>query len=217
MTALPVLKPAAEQLLITAERLLAEKGLGAVSTREIAREAGQKNHSALNYHFGSMESLIEAILDHRMLPLNQRRAQMLATVISEGRDRDLRSLVEVMVEPFAGELLLPLEQSYYLSLLSQIIEKGDWQTVFTQYQNQHRSSAALDVGALMQQLLQENHSEDIALERLQLMGLQIMTTITQWNTQRRRGELVIDESALQWRVKNLVDMVVGGLTAASSI
>jgi AcrR family transcriptional regulator len=215
MKEITTLKPAAEQLLITAERLLAEKGLGAVSTREIAREAGQKNHSALNYHFGSMELLIEAILDHRMLPLNRSRAEKLASVITNGLDRDLRSLVEVMVEPFAGELLLPLEQSYYLSLLSQIIEKGDWQAVFTQYE--YRSSAALDVGALLQQVLCETHSEELVLERLQLMGLQIMTTITQWNTQRRRGELVIDKNALEWRVKNLVDMVVGGLTANSSI
>ena len=44
------LSAGARQLLLAAERLIAERGLAALSTRMIAREAGQKNNSALQYH-----------------------------------------------------------------------------------------------------------------------------------------------------------------------
>ena len=64
-------------LLMAAERLFAAQGLEAVSTRMIAKEAGHKNHSALQYHFGSRDGLIEAILNYRITPINQERLRRL--------------------------------------------------------------------------------------------------------------------------------------------
>jgi AcrR family transcriptional regulator len=205
------LTPTAEQLLIAAEKLLAEKGLGAVSTREIAREAGQKNHSALNYHFGSRVALIEAILDYRMTPLNQARQQRLDKLCAEGREDDFRGLLEVIIEPFAEELLLPPEQSYYLRLLAQLMSQQEWQSLFVA--KQQRASAALEAGGLLAGLLQHSLSPDVALERLRLMGLHVLNTITEWDAMRRRGELILTEDTLQWRVKNLVDYMLGALKA----
>ncbi len=42
-----------EQLLDTAERLMAEHGPEGVSMREVSVRAGQGNNNAANYHFGS--------------------------------------------------------------------------------------------------------------------------------------------------------------------
>ena len=207
------LKPTAEQLLKAAERLLAEKGLGAVSTREIARAAGQRNHSALHYHFGSQESLIEAILDYRMMPLNRHRQQRLDVLRAEGREADLRSLVEVIVEPFADELLRPPEDSYYLSLLAQLTSQRNWQPLFTSHQQ--RASALLQAGNLLLALLRPRYGEEVAVERLRLLGLHALNTITEWDAMRRRGELTLNSDTLSWRVTNFIDYLVGGLTAAS--
>ena len=44
-----------ERLLREAERLFARRGLYQVTVREITEAAGQRNVSALNYHFGSRE------------------------------------------------------------------------------------------------------------------------------------------------------------------
>lgn len=205
------LTPTAEQLLMAAEKLLAEKGLGAVSTREIAREAGQKNHSAINYHFGSRSALIEAILDYRMIPLNTNRQHRIDTLRAQGREDDCRGLLEVIVEPFAEELLLPPEQSYYLQLLAQLMNQQEWQSLFTS--SQQRSSAVLEASGLLSGLLQQTLSPEIALERLRLIGLHVLVTITEWDAMRRRGELVINEDNLQWRVKNLIDYFLGALKA----
>lgn len=209
----PTLTPTAEQLLKAAEFLLATKGLGAVSTREIARQAGQKNHSALNYHFGSRDALIEAILDYRMTPLNQRRQQRLDTLRDQGREPNLRGLVEIMVEPFANELLCAPEDSYYLSLIAQLLSHRQWLPLFTQHKQ--RTSAVMDVGNQIVTLLQQSHSDAIAFERVRLMGLHVLNTITDWDAMRRRDELTLDHQSLQWRIDNFVNYLVGGLTAAS--
>ena len=43
-----------------AERLAAERGMAAMSLREVQAAAGQRNKSAAQYHFGSRAGLIEA-------------------------------------------------------------------------------------------------------------------------------------------------------------
>jgi AcrR family transcriptional regulator len=50
------------QLLHTALNLFAEYGIDTVSMRMVNREAGQKNTSALHYHFGNKAGLIEALM-----------------------------------------------------------------------------------------------------------------------------------------------------------
>lgn len=205
----------AEQLLIAAERLLAEKGLGVVSVREIARAAGQRNHSAISYHFGTIEDLIDAILNYRMVPLNEKRAAQLLQWRDAGRADDLRGLIQVLVEPFAAELLLPLEESSYLRLLAQLMSQREWQPLFTEHPL--RASAVIETGELMVGLLRPVLGEALAQERLRLMGLHTLNTITEWDAVRRRGELRLTRNTLTWRVDNLIDYLLGGLSAPSTL
>ena len=51
-----------EKLIRAAEYLFARSGLD-VPIREIHERAGQRNASAIHYHFGSKQELIKAILD----------------------------------------------------------------------------------------------------------------------------------------------------------
>jgi len=206
----------AEQLLLAAEQLLAEKGLGAVSVREIARAAGQKNHSALSYHFGSIDALIESILDYRMLSLNAVRAKHLARWRATGQAdglHGLHGLLQVLIKPFAAVLLLPPEQSYYLRLLAQLMSQRDWQPLFIDHPE--RASALIETGVLMAELLEPVLGEQLTHERLRLMGLHAVSTITEWDAMRRRGDLAITSATLEWRVDNLVDYLHGALCAPS--
>jgi AcrR family transcriptional regulator len=91
-------------LIATAERLFAQRGIDAVSMREIAREAGQRNNSALHYHFGSKEALIAAILRRRMQEIDILRNNYLDACISQGRGLELRTAIEAIVWPLASGL-----------------------------------------------------------------------------------------------------------------
>ncbi|MCC5811749.1 MAG: TetR family transcriptional regulator [Ectothiorhodospiraceae bacterium] len=92
------------KLLATAEELFANEGVKAVSLRRITKQAGQLNASALHYHFGSRDDLIAAILEKRMGVVNKRRLAYLERLQSEGREKEVRALCEVLVYPLASML-----------------------------------------------------------------------------------------------------------------
>ncbi|MFW6868905.1 TetR family transcriptional regulator [Nocardioides sp. CPCC 206347] len=88
---------ARDLLLAAAERLIGERGLE-VSLREIAVAAGQRNNSAVHYHFGTRDALVEAVVELRQQALEQERLERLVQLDADG-GTDLHSLVEVLVAP----------------------------------------------------------------------------------------------------------------------
>lgn len=64
------------RILDAAEKLFGMNGFEATSLRDITAEA-QVNLAAVNYHFQSKESLIDAVLTRRIEPVNRRRFEML--------------------------------------------------------------------------------------------------------------------------------------------
>ena len=65
-----------ERILDVAERLFEDFGYKATSLRDITSEAGV-NLASVNYHFGSKDALLAALLDRRFAPVNQRRLELL--------------------------------------------------------------------------------------------------------------------------------------------
>ena len=61
-----------ERILDVAEHLFADSGFTATSLRDITSAAGV-NLASVNYHFGSKEGLLSAVLHRRIGPLNERR------------------------------------------------------------------------------------------------------------------------------------------------
>lgn len=89
------------------ERIAAQRGLAAMSLREVQAAAGQRNKSAAQYHFGSRTGLIEAIVATRMGPINEGRLARLEALDATGRTPTVRQLVEVLVVPLAEATLRP--------------------------------------------------------------------------------------------------------------
>ena len=71
-----------EKILETAEKLFVSNGFQGTSLRAITAEAGV-NLAAVNYHFGSKEQLLEAVLRARLEPVNEARLQSLDALESE--------------------------------------------------------------------------------------------------------------------------------------
>ena len=64
------------RILVSAEALFAERGFEVVSLREITGAAGV-NVAAVNYHFGSKEKLIDAVVTRHLVPVNEERLSQL--------------------------------------------------------------------------------------------------------------------------------------------
>ena len=90
------------RILDAAEKLFAEDGFHNTSLRGITSLA-EVNLAAVNYHFGSKDALLQAVLERRLLPLNQLRRQKLQTVLAQSeatsRNPEVRQLLCAFIEP----------------------------------------------------------------------------------------------------------------------
>ena len=86
-------------LMDAAEKLIAKHGIENVSIKEIVREAGQKNESALQYHFKNLRGLIIAINIRRNEQTQEKRAELLAELEATTVKPVLRDLCSIMVMP----------------------------------------------------------------------------------------------------------------------
>lgn len=86
-----------EALLDAAEELFEAQGASATSLRAITERASA-NIAAVNYHFGSKDALVLAVLERRIRPLNEERLEWLDRLEAEGED-DLESVLEALMAP----------------------------------------------------------------------------------------------------------------------
>jgi AcrR family transcriptional regulator len=99
MAGVPRGDAARASIVVTAERLFAERGIETVSLRDVSAAAGQRNHSAAQYHFGDRRGLVAAVYENRMRHVDVRRHAYLAALDDAGRADEVRGLVEATVVP----------------------------------------------------------------------------------------------------------------------
>lgn len=85
-----------------ARQLFAERGIRAVTVREIAREAGQRNQGAVAYHFGTKEALLTELLIDGAARIEARRRIFLDAVEARGTPVTVRDAVAAIVIPSAA-------------------------------------------------------------------------------------------------------------------
>ncbi|WP_313622665.1 TetR/AcrR family transcriptional regulator [Achromobacter sp.] len=91
-----------ETILDTAEALFAQQGHEATSMRQITGAAGV-NLASVNYHFGSKESLVHAVLKRRLEVLNRERMRLLDELEAQSAGKPLKP--SQIVDAFFGTLL----------------------------------------------------------------------------------------------------------------
>ncbi len=103
-----------DQLIVTAERLFAERGFDAVSLREIAAVSGTRNTGAAQYYFGDKEVLVRAVFEFRAPALNARRTELLDAAPSwpDG----VRGVLDALVRPLAEQIGV----SHYVGFLARL-------------------------------------------------------------------------------------------------
>jgi len=92
------------RILDAAEKLFGEKGFDATSLRDITTEA-DVNLAAVNYHFQSKESLIEATIMRGAGPINQQRLAMLEAA---GPKPTIEQILEAFIGPALEQDFQPM-------------------------------------------------------------------------------------------------------------
>ncbi|WP_061289440.1 TetR/AcrR family transcriptional regulator [Herbidospora cretacea] len=111
------------RLVLAAEELFADRGVDAVSLREINAAAGQRNASALQYHFGDRDGLLRAVLARHDPPVEYARHALLDAFEAAPPAEPLRALAGAFVRPLAAKLA-DVEGRRYLRLLDQVVRRA---------------------------------------------------------------------------------------------
>ena len=111
-------KDTKERLLDAAETLFGERGVAAVSVRDITA-AADANIAAVNYHFRSKDGLLQAAISRRMEPLNAERIRLLNLVESAAGDAPLT--LERILSAFVGPTFhLNRKHPAYIKFIGQL-------------------------------------------------------------------------------------------------
>jgi TetR/AcrR family transcriptional regulator, regulator of cefoperazone and chloramphenicol sensitivity len=198
-----------ELLLRTAQRLFARDGIYQVPLKRVVEAAGQRNASALHYHFGSRDGLLREIILRNDAGIEHERRDVLEELAVAGRLGDLRALVEALVVPFSRELATP-EGREYLEIVSQLstmfglwdVEMPDGPTE-AQRTFRHIEACLADLPAAMRH------------ERVTVfLGLVTEALATRARLLDGGSMPPLDDVAF---VTNLVDMSVGALCAPATM
>lgn len=195
-----------ERILLAAERLFAERGVENVSLREVGERAGQRNHSAVQYHFGDKAGLIHALYDLRLVPLNQKRVQMLA----EQPNPSTAELVRIYVMPLADAVIASRGQWAYARFLDRYLGRG---REFEPFDDQH-GSGSVEVLRRMTALM-GHLTRGVREERLRM--IQVLQIRTLADLEHRLEHGLADDAAARLSVLSLVEAETVLLQAPSDL
>lgn len=105
-----------------AEQIVAERGLPALTLKDVQLAANQANKSAAKYHFGSREGLLDAVVEARMSRVNARRHELLQALQESTEIPPLRQVVDALVRPLAAETLGRPDSRYARFLIQAVFD-----------------------------------------------------------------------------------------------
>ena len=204
-----------QRLLDAAERLWGDRGVEGVSLREIRIAAGQRNSSALQFHFGDRDGLLLALTQRHLPRIAALHEQQYAALVAAGRQDEVAALIEVLVGPNADYLRLGPSERAWIKISAQQVARP--QIALSDIVD-HAPAVALHVGATLHQRLSLTMDSDLVTERL----ISVLAACSHLCADRARFEDAPETAGLrpslpfeEWRA-NLLDMAVGALLAPSS-
>jgi AcrR family transcriptional regulator len=190
-----------ELILVTAERLFAERGIAAVPLRDIGAAAGQKNNVAVQYHFGDRDTLVRSIVSYRSAFIDDLAADVARAGESGGAA--VSEVVSGFVRAFAANITAG---NHFLPFLSRYItEHGGYggleealprASVLTLRDNLYRVMA--------------DRPEALLEERWEVLATCTIHTLARYQLARSSGAL---PAPLDQLLDDLVRILTAGLEA----
>jgi AcrR family transcriptional regulator len=113
------------RLVAAAEQLFAERGIEAVSLREISRHSGARNAIATQYHFKDRAGVLAAIMLKHQPTVEAGRQALLDQYEAAGTDGPdaLRTLAGALVRPLAAKLADPDGGPEFLQIHAEMLDR----------------------------------------------------------------------------------------------
>ncbi len=124
-----------QRILNAAEHLFSRDGYHATSLRSITTMA-TVNLAAVNYHFGSKEALLEAVIIRRLDPLNEIRLGQLEALLKKSEETEevptCRNILRTFVEPTLRLRQQGADAEDFIALIGRILAepRGLAMTIF---------------------------------------------------------------------------------------
>jgi AcrR family transcriptional regulator len=195
-----------DKLITIGQKLFAEQGVFRVPLRLVIDQAGQKNTSALHYHFGGREGLLGAIIERHNGSIEVEREAMLTDVRAKDLTGDVRAVVRTFVLPFARKLDTP-EGREYLRVVAQLSDLFDYWD-----EGPPRTPAQAHAAMVMMADAIPHPAPEIRHERVTTILMLTSDALALRARQLDSGRsLHVSTDAF---IANLVDMTVGALLAS---
>lgn len=205
----PVENPTRSALMDAGERLFARRGIEGPSLRELIAEAGVGNKSALQYHFGTRDGLVAAIVARHGDALRRRRGRALESVLLDDASTDVHRLCEVVVRPYCQFLSDGPSELRYLIIAAEVL--ADPTRPYEELQVVFDDAPLPRVVELLLDSLELPGG--LATERLVVGISQVIAAVATRARQQLAGPGVRDRTHSAVFVANLVDMLHGSITA----
>ena len=199
-----------DRLILTAERLFAERGIDGVSLRELNLAAGQKNVSGLQYHFGTKADLLAAVFGHRVPEIEARRQAMLAEMKAAGGMSDLRQVLGAMVIPFAEQLDSGRNERAYVRFVAQLYSHPSIREFDLSSDGYRQAYGAA------QRLLSAEFPAKLVKQRLGLQVGHFVHALADLEGRVVRQGRPVTPKRIQLFVNDLLNTAIGALTAPVS-
>ena len=199
-----------EAILTVAERLFAERGVFAVSNRQISEAAGQGNNTAVGYHFGTKTDLIRAIMAEHAEAMDEIRRRLLTVDCTS-----LRDWVVVTVRPVTDHLAALGTPSWYARFAAQLMTDPALRDIMT---DQARNSPAMRAAADGLVRSMPALSAEVRAERHGMVRALIVHTCAERERTLAEAAPPLDAVAA-WKATelNMTDAIVGLLSAPTSM
>jgi len=197
------------RLITAAEKLFGDRGIHAVTLKDINVAAGQRNESALHYHFGSKSALVEAILTLRTRDIDQKRLELVEALLASGQEKDLSAILKAMFLPMM-ELLGSEKGVRFIRFLAQVLNDPDFDLPDMALRGS--LPGAIKANGLLVAALGDITPE-IVIQRQRFIVEMGVSSLAIWS---RHHDSVNEEAARELFISNLLDSIAGFLTAPVS-
>jgi len=202
-----------DRIIEAAEQLFADRGIRGVSLREITQAAGQRNNTALQYHFGDRDGLLRAIATRHLTVLNQRQDELHTRMLQRPARWSLRDQVDLLVRPTAEYIGDGPSARAWLRLAAQLAGAPRQRAEDTAAVV---SKAAIEVGTALVERVAADLGPTLGVERVRMASEGVLHLIADRARLEDAAEPLRPMMPLAVFVELVIDMTAAAMTAPPS-